>query len=157
MRIAIGSDHRGVAARLRLIGLLERMGHQVVDCGSHGAEAVDYPDIAADVAWRVSRGTVDRGILLCCTGVGMAITANKVAGVRAATCHDEVTAELSRRHNDLNVLCLSAEMLGPEVQDKMIHTWLETPFEGGRHARRLAKITALENPCDDAPRDPSPE
>ena len=158
MRIAIGSDHRGVAARLRLIGLLERMGHQVVDCGSHGADAVDYPDIAADVARRVSRATVDRGILLCCTGVGMAITANKVAGVRAATCHDEVTAELSRRHNDLNVLCLSAEMLGPEVQDKMIHTWLETPFEGGRHARRLAKITALENPCDDAsPRDPAPE
>ena len=157
MRIAIGSDHRGVAARLRLIGLLERMGHQVVDCGSHGADAVDYPDIAADVARRVSHGTVDRGILLCCTGVGMAITANKVAGVRAATCHDEVTAELSRRHNDLNVLCLSAEMLGPEVQDKMIHTWLETPFEGGRHARRLAKIAALENPCDDSARDPSPE
>ena len=88
----------------------------------------------------------------------MAITANKVAGVRAATCHDEVTAELSRRHNDLNVLCLSAEMLGPEVQDKMIHTWLETPFEGGRHARRLAKITALENPCEESSRrDPAPE
>ena len=158
MRIAIGSDHRGVAARLRLIGLLERMGHDVFDCGSHGTEAVDYPDIAADVAGRVSRGTADRGILLCCTGVGMAITANKVPGVRAATCHDEVTAELSRRHNDLNVLCLSAEMLGPEVQDKMIHTWLETPFEGGRHARRLAKITALEGHCEDASRrDPAPE
>jgi ribose 5-phosphate isomerase B len=147
MRIAIGSDHRGVAARLRLIGLLERLGHQAVDCGSHGTEAVDYPDIAADVAGRVSRGDVDRGILLCCTGVGMAITANKVAGVRAATCHDEVTAELSRRHNDLNVLCLSAEMLGQELQDKMIKTWLETPFEGGRHARRVAKIAALEGHC----------
>ncbi|MFM7250191.1 MAG: ribose 5-phosphate isomerase B [Planctomycetaceae bacterium] len=147
MRIAIGSDHRGVAARLRLIGLLERLGHQPVDCGSHGTEAVDYPDIAADVAGRVSRGDVDRGILLCCTGVGMAITANKVAGVRAATCHDEVTAELSRRHNDLNVLCLSAEMLGQELQDKMIKTWLETPFEGGRHARRVAKIAALEGHC----------
>jgi ribose 5-phosphate isomerase B len=157
MRIAIGSDHRGVAARLRIIGLLERMGHEVVDCGSHGTDAVDYPDIAADVAGRVSEGTVDRGILLCCTGVGMAITANKVAGVRAATCHDEVTAEMSRRHNDLNVLCLSAEMVGPEVQDKMLRTWLETPFEGGRHARRLAKITALEHPCDDAGRDPAPE
>jgi len=157
MRIAIGSDHRGVAARLRIIGLLERMGHEVVDCGSHGTDAVDYPDIAADVAGRVSEGTVDRGILLCCTGVGMAITANKVAGVRAATCHDEVTAEMSRRHNDLNVLCLSAEMVGPEVQDKMLRTWLETPFEGGRHARRLAKITALEHPCDDDGRDPAPE
>jgi ribose 5-phosphate isomerase B len=149
MRIAIGSDHRGVAARLRLIGLLERMGHEVTDCGSHGSEAVDYPDIAADVAGRVSHGTADRGILLCCTGVGMAIAANKLSGVRAATCHDEVTAEMSRRHNDLNVLCLSAEMLGPEVQDKMIRTWLSTPFEGGRHARRVAKIAGLETHCDD--------
>ena len=150
MRIAIGSDHRGVAARLRLIGLLERLGHEVVDCGSHGTEAVDYPDIAADVAHRVRHGTVDRGVLLCCTGVGMAIAANKVHGVRAATCHDEVTAEMSRRHNDLNVLCLSAEMLGHELQDKMIQTWLETPFEGGRHARRLAKIEALEPDCGEA-------
>ena len=147
MRIAIGSDHRGVSARLRLGGLLERMGHEVIDCGSHGDEAVDYPDIAADVAGRVSHATVDRGILLCCTGVGMAIAANKLPGVRAATCHDQVTAEMSRRHNDLNVLCLSAEMIGPEVQDKMIHTWLETPFEGGRHARRVAKIMALEPDC----------
>jgi ribose 5-phosphate isomerase B len=148
MRIAIGSDHRGVPARLRLIALLERMGHEVIDCGSHGTDAVDYPDIAADVAGRVSHATVDRGILLCCTGVGMAIAANKVAGVRAATCHDEVTAEISRRHNDLNVLCLSAEMIGPEVQDKMIRTWLETPFDGGRHARRVAKIMSLEPHCD---------
>ena len=148
MRIAIGSDHRGVPARLRLIALLERMGHEVIDCGSHGTDAVDYPDIAADVAGRVSHATVDRGILLCCTGVGMAIAANKVAGVRAATCQDEVTAEMSRRHNDLNVLCLSAEMIGPEVQDKMIRTWLETPFDGGRHARRVAKIMSLEPHCD---------
>jgi ribose 5-phosphate isomerase B len=108
---------------------------------------VDYPDIAADVAGRVSGGTADRGILICCTGVGMAIAANKLAGVRAATCHDEVTAEMSRRHNDLNVLCLSAEMIGPEVQEKIIRTWLTTPFEGGRHARRVAKITALEPHC----------
>ena len=148
MRIAIGSDHRGVPARLRLIALLGRMGHEVIDCGSHGTDAVDYPDIAADVAGRVSHATVDRGILLCCTGVGMAIAANKVAGVRAATCHDEVTAEMSRRHNDLNVLCLSAEMIGPEVQDKMLRTWLETPFDGGRHARRVAKIMSLEPHCD---------
>jgi len=149
MRIAIGSDHRGVAARLRIISLLENMGHQVTDCGSHGAEAVDYPDVAADVAGRVSQGTVDRGILLCCTGVGMAIAANKLPGVRAATCHDEVTAEMSRRHNDLNVLCLSAEMIGPELQEKMLRTWLETPFEGGRHARRVAKIAALEPHCSE--------
>jgi ribose 5-phosphate isomerase B len=147
MRIAIGSDHRGVASRRRMIGLLERLGHEVVDCGSHSEESVDYPDIAADVATRVSRGSVDRGILLCCTGVGMAIAANKVQGVRAATCHDEVTAEMSRRHNDLNVLCLSAEMIGSEEQEKIVRTWLDTAFEGGRHARRVAKISALE-PCD---------
>jgi ribose 5-phosphate isomerase B len=149
LRIAIGSDHRGVAARVRLIGLMERLGNEVVDCGSHGEEAVDYPDVAADVARRVSEGSVDRGILLCCTGVGMAIAANKLPGVRAATCHDEVTAEMSRRHNDLNVLCLSAEMIGPELQEKMLRTWLETPFEGGRHARRVAKIAALEPDCSE--------
>ncbi|MFM8290446.1 MAG: ribose 5-phosphate isomerase B [Planctomycetia bacterium] len=147
MRLAIGSDHRGVAARKRLIGLMERLGNDVVDCGSHGEEAVDYPDVAADVARRVSEGSVDRGILLCCTGVGMAIAANKLPGVRAATCHDEVTAEMSRRHNDLNVLCLSAEMIGADVQEKILRTWLSTPFEGGRHARRVAKITALEPKC----------
>jgi ribose 5-phosphate isomerase B len=147
MRIAIGSDHRGVTSRSRLVGLLERMGHEIVDCGSFGDEAVDYPDVAAEVARRVADGAVDRGILLCCTGVGMAIAANKVAGVRAATCHDEVTAEMSRRHNDLNVLCLSAEMLGPEMQEKVIRTWLATPFEGGRHARRVAKIASLEAEC----------
>jgi ribose 5-phosphate isomerase B len=147
MRIAIGSDHRGVTSRSRLVGLLERMGHEIVDCGSFGEDAVDYPDVAAEVARRVAEGAVDRGILLCCTGVGMAIAANKVAGVRAATCHDEVTAEMSRRHNDLNVLCLSAEMLGPEMQEKVIRTWLATPFEGGRHARRVAKIASLEAEC----------
>ena len=147
MRIAIGSDHRGVDSRLRLVGLLERLGNSVVDCGSHGGNPVDYPDVAADVAERVASGDVDRGILLCCTGVGMAIAANKIPGVRAATCHDEVTAEMSRRHNDLNVLCLSAEMIGPELQDKLIRTWLSTPFEGGRHARRVAKIAALESAC----------
>jgi ribose 5-phosphate isomerase B len=152
MRIAIGSDHRGVQPRQRLIGLLERLGNEVVDCGSFGTEPVDYPDIAADVARRVADGSAERGILLCCTGVGMAIAANKVPGIRAATCHDEVTAEMSRRHNDLNILCLAAEMLGPEMQDKVIRTWLGTPFEGGRHARRVAKIAALEPGCGD----PSP-
>lgn len=150
MRIAIGSDHRGVQTRHRLIGLLERLGHQIADCGSFGDESVDYPDIAADVARRVADGRADRGILLCFSGVGMAIAANKVPSIRAATCHDEVTAEMSRRHNDLNVLCLSAEMIGPEMQEKIIRTWLETPFEGGRHARRVSKIAALEPACGDA-------
>ena len=144
MKIAIGSDHRGVAARRRLIGFLERQGHEITDCGSHDEAAVDYHDVAADVARRVADGQADRGILLCCTGVGMAIAANKVPGVRAATCHDEVAAEMSRRHNDLNVLCLAAEMVGAEQQEKMTEIWLNTGFEGGRHERRLHKITELE-------------
>ena len=144
MKIAIGSDHRGVAARRRLIGFLERQGHEITDCGSHDEAAVDYPDVAADVARRVADGKADRGILLCCTGVGMAIAANKVPGVRAATCHDEVAAEMSRRHNDLNVLCLAAEMVGAEQQEKMTEIWLNTGFEGGRHERRLHKIAELE-------------
>ncbi len=148
MRIAIGSDHRGIQTRHRLIGLIERLGNEVVDCGSFSEESVDYPDIAADVARRVADCTVDRGILMCFSGVGMAIAANKITGIRAATCHDEVTAEMSRRHNDLNVLCLSAEMIGAEMQEKIIRTWLDTPFEGGRHARRVSKIAALEPHCE---------
>ena len=112
---------------------------------SKGPECTSRPSASSTCA--AASGDVDRGILLCCTGVGMAIAANKIPGVRAATCHDEVTAEMSRRHNDLNVLCLSAEMIGPELQDKLIRTWLSTPFEGGRHARRVAKITALESAC----------
>jgi ribose 5-phosphate isomerase B len=144
MRIAVGSDHRGVSARLRLIGLLERIGNTVIDCGCPTTDPVDYPDIAADVAGRVSQGTVDRGILLCCTGVGMAIAANKLPGVRAVTCGDEVTAELSRRHNDLNVLCLSADLMSSRVVERMVRVWIDTEFEGGRHSRRLEKVAEFE-------------
>ncbi|MDA7938641.1 RpiB/LacA/LacB family sugar-phosphate isomerase, partial [Pirellulales bacterium] len=108
-----------------------------------------YPDVAANVSRQVADGSADRGILLCCTGVGMAIAANKIPGIRAATCHDEVAAEMSRRHNDLNVLCLAAEMVGAEQQEKMAEIWLNTDFEGGRHERRLSKIAALEaTACD---------
>ena len=112
--------------------------------GTFSPDAVDYPDIAADVAHKVSRGEVDRGILVCGTGLGMCIAANKVHGVRAAPCHDDITAEMSRRHNDSNILCLSADMLGERLIDRMIEIWLSTPFEGGRHARRVDKITELE-------------
>jgi ribose 5-phosphate isomerase B len=121
------------------------MGHEAVDVGAFSADSVDYPDIAADVGRRVSRSEVDRGILICGTGLGMCIAANKVDGVRAAPCHDDITAELSRRHNDSNVLCLSADLLGERLIDRMIEIWLTTPFEGGRHARRVEKITALEH------------
>lgn len=144
MRIAVGADHRGYAIRPKLIELLKRLGHEVVDMGSTDSNPVDYPDIAAVVGHLVSRGEVDRGILVCGTGLGMCIAANKVPGVRAAPCHDDLTAEMSRRHNDLNILCLSADMLGERLIDRMVEIWLNTPFEGGRHARRVEKIRMLE-------------
>ena len=124
--------------------LCRRLGHEVDRRGHFSADAVDYPDIAAEVARKVSHGEVDRGILVCGTGLGMCIAANKFPGVRAAPCHDDLTAEMSRRHNDSNVLCLSADLLGERLIDRMIEIWLTTPFEGGRHARRVDKITALE-------------
>jgi ribose 5-phosphate isomerase B len=144
MRIAIGSDHRGCAARTKIIELLKRLGHEVTDVGADGPEAVDYPDIAAVAAGQVGSGAVERGILICGSGIGMSIAANKVPGVRAALCHDDLTAEMSRRHNDANMLCLSGDLLGERLIDRMVEIWLSTPFEEGRHARRVEKITALE-------------
>lgn len=144
MRISVGSDHRGVAMRHKIIDLLERLGQEVVDDGASSDEPIDYPDVAAAVARRVSHGEVDRGILICGTGLGMSIAANKFPGVRAAPCHDDLTAELSRRHNDLNVLCLSGDIVGEKIVDRLVETWLNTPFEGGRHARRLGKICSIE-------------
>jgi ribose 5-phosphate isomerase B len=145
MRIAIGSDHRGYHVKSKIIELLKRLNHEALDCGTCSTESVDYPDIAAIVAQKVGSGEVDRGILICGSGIGMCIAANKIPGVRAAPCHDDLTAEMSRRHNDLNVLCLSADMLGEKLIDRMVEIWLSTEFEGGRHARRVEKITQLEH------------
>src|SRR5690606_38873857 len=114
------------------------------DFGPDGPDNVDYPDYAAKVARAVSEGEIERGILICGTGVGMCIVANKFAGVRAAPCHDDLTAEMSRLHNDANVLCLSADLLGERLVNRMVEIWLGTEFEGGRHARRLAKIAEFE-------------
>jgi ribose 5-phosphate isomerase B len=144
MRIAVGSDHRGFAIKSKVVDLLKRLNQEVIDVGPHSSESVDYPDIASVVAKQVSDHSVDRGILICGTGIGMCIAANKFPGVRAAPCHDDLTAEMSRRHNDLNVLCLSADMLGEKLIDRMIDIWLKTEFEGGRHARRVEKIAGLE-------------
>ena len=148
MRIAVGTDHRGYAIRPKVVELVQRLGHEVLDLGAFGPDPVDYPDVAAAVAQKVSRGEVDRGILVCGTGLGMCIAANKFPGVRAAPCHDDLTAEMSRRHNDSNVLCLSADLLGERLIDRMIELWLSTPFEGGRHARRVDKIAELERHHD---------
>jgi ribose 5-phosphate isomerase B len=144
MRIAVGSDHRGFTIKSKVVDLLTQLGHDVVDAGPQTGESVDYPDIASLVAGQVSKHEVDRGILICGTGIGMCIAANKYPGVRAAPCHDDLTAEMSRRHNDLNVLCLSADMLGERLIDRMIEIWLKTEFEGGRHARRVEKIAEIE-------------
>ncbi len=144
MRIAVGSDHRGVELRAKLIAFLEQLGEEVVDAGADGSQPVDYPDVAAAVARKVAGGEVDRGILVCGTGIGMCIAANKIPGVRAAPCHDDITAELTRRHNDLNVLCLSGDLIGEKLADRLVEIWLRTPFEGGRHARRNEKIAKLE-------------
>lgn len=148
MQIAIGSDHRGVVVKSKIIEMLKRLGHQVDDVGTHDSESMDYPDVAADVGRKVGAHTADRGILICGTGIGMSIAANKVPGVRAAPCHDDLTAELSRRHNDLNVLCLSADMLGEKLIDRMVEIWLTTEFEAGRHERRVNKISELEHGLD---------
>ena len=146
MKISIGSDHRGVDVKRQIIDLLRQLGHDVNDTGTQSEESVDYPDIAAEVGRRVSQGESDRGILICGTGIGMAIAANKFPGVRAAPCHDDLTAEMSRRHNDLNILCLSADLLGVKLIDHMVEIWLSTEFDGGRHARRVDKISDLDHP-----------
>jgi ribose 5-phosphate isomerase B len=130
--------------RAKIAEMLANLGQEVVDVGSFEDQPVDYPDVAAAVARRVSSGEVERGILICGTGLGMSIVANKFPGVRAAPCHDDLTAELSRRHNDLNVLCLSGDMLGDRLVDRLIEIWLKTEFEGGRHARRVEKIAEME-------------
>ena len=150
MRISIGSDHRGVDVKRQIHDLLRQLGHEVADVGTQSEESVDYPDIAAEVGRRVSQSEADRGILICGTGIGMAIVANKFSGVRAAPCHDDLTAEMSRRHNDLNVLCLSADLLGVKLIDHMVEIWLSTEFDGGRHARRVEKISELDHQLENA-------
>ncbi len=146
MKIGIASDHRGLQMKNRMLQLLGSVDNveSTVDYGPQDVQSVDYPDFAAMVAKGVSSGEVDRGILICGTGIGMCITANKFSGVRAATCHDSVTAEYSRLHNDTNVLCLSADQLSDQLADQIVRIWLKTEFEQGRHARRLQKIADLE-------------
>jgi len=149
MKIAIGADHRGHNVYKHLCMVLRENGHTLLEmmCQDDGPMC-DYPDRAWPVAQAVATRQADRGILICGTGIGMSIAANKVPGVRAALVHDEVGADLSRRHNDANVLCLSADMVGDRIIDRIVLTWLGTPFEGGRHARRVSKITAIERNID---------
>lgn len=144
MKVALGSDHAGYALKLQVAAWLQREGYEVVDEGTFSDESCDYPDFALGVARRVACGEADRGIAVCATGIGMAMAANKVRGVRAAVCNDLYTARFSRLHNDANVLALGARVVGPGVAEEIVRTWMETPFEGGRHSRRLDKIVDVE-------------
>jgi len=144
MKISVASDHRGYQLKARVAKTLREMGHDVNDAGTHATDSVDYPDYAARVAQQVSTAEVERGILICGTGIGMAIAANKFPGVRAITCPDEGTAEICRRHNDVNVLCLSGDTWAERPIERLLQVWLETSFDGGRHADRLEKIRQIE-------------
>ncbi|MBN1858679.1 ribose 5-phosphate isomerase B [Candidatus Bipolaricaulota bacterium] len=139
MRIAIGNDHTGVELKKRLLTSVLAP-HDVTDLGVHATDSVDYPDQAHLVAERIAAGQADRGILICGTGIGMAMAADKHPGIRAARCDEPFSAELSRLHNDANVLCLGARMLGIEMAERIVEVWLATPFSGGRHTRRVEKI-----------------
>ncbi|HUW57752.1 MAG TPA: ribose 5-phosphate isomerase B [Planctomycetota bacterium] len=144
MKIAVGSDHAAFEHKQYVVRELREAGHEVSELGATSTEPYDYPDAAAAVARAVSGGKVARGVLLCGTGLGMCMTANKVHGIRAAACHDEYTTIMSRSHNDANVLCLGGRVLTPDKAMQLVHLWLKTPFEGGRHTPRLKKITDLE-------------
>ncbi len=144
MKIAIASDHAGVTLKRRIGALLDELRVASQDMGTNGSDPVDYPDYGAKVAEAVSRGDVDRGILVCGSGVGMSIVANKFPGVRAALCSDPQIARTSRAHNDANVLVLGERVLDSEQGLEIVKTWLDTPFDGGRHVARLQKITDLE-------------
>lgn len=147
MRIAIGSDHAGFEQKQEMIGHLEALGHEVTDMGTHSDERVDYPDYAVPVAVAVATGQVDRGILVCGTGIGMALAADKVAGVRACSITSPEFASLARQHNDLNVICLSGRFVDFDVNRQIVDAFLTQSFDGGRHALRIAKVMQLDPDC----------
>jgi ribose 5-phosphate isomerase B len=142
--IALGADHAGFILKQDLNTWLIEHGYRVIDFGTHSTDSVDYPDFAALVARSVQEGDAGQGVLVCGSGIGMAIAANKVAGVRAAVAGDVDTARLSRQHNDANVLALGARSTSPQQAMAIVEAWLETPFEGGRHARRVGKLAELD-------------
>jgi len=148
MKVAIGSDHRGFDIKQQIIAIATELGHECIDVGTGDNNPVDYPDLAYLAATAISKKEADRAILTCATGIGMCMAANKVKGIRAALCHDELSAQISRDHNDANVLCLSADQVGVVLLRKMVEVWLSTEFSGGRHERRVKKIEAIEEGKD---------
>jgi ribose 5-phosphate isomerase B len=143
-RIAIGSDHRGFALKELIMPFLQKAGHTYQDFGCYNTKPVDYPDIAQKVGQAVMSGNFDQGILICDTGIGMCIAANKIKGIRAALGHNTFAAQRARQHNDANILCLRAEDIDTETALEIVKTFLTTDFEGGRHLQRVNKIRALE-------------
>jgi ribose 5-phosphate isomerase B len=144
MRIAVGADHAGYLLKEHLKQTLQRLGHEVEDFGTHAEDSVDYPPICAAVGRAVAAGQADRGVVIGGSGQGEQIASNKVPGIRAALCNDLYTARLSRAHNDANVLAIGGRIVAPELADEIVALWLATPFEGGRHARRVQQVMDLE-------------
>jgi ribose 5-phosphate isomerase B len=146
MRVAIGADHAGFEMKRDLAGYVAQQGHEVIDLGTHSPAPVDYPDTAEAVATAVRNGQADRGLLICGSGAGVAVAASKFPGIRAAVCHDTYTARQAVEHDDVNVLCLGARVIGPDLARSLVETFLAAGFSGDeRHLRRLAKIDAIEN------------
>lgn len=145
-RIAVGSDHAGFELKNLLANHLRQLGHEVTDLGTHGPDRVDYPDFGAAVGRAVAAGEVDFGVCVCGSGIGIAMAANKIPGVRAATVHDATSARLTREHNDANVICFGERLTGPQVALDALDAFLNASFEGGRHAERIAKLDALLAP-----------
>jgi len=143
MQIALGSDHRGLDLKHFLLSSLADQGHACQDFGCQDKQSCDYPDFAQEVTGAVSSGRFDFGILICSTGIGMSIAANKVTGIRAALCNDLFTARRARQHNDANVLCMGGDIIGPGLAGDIVRTFLQETFEGGRHTRRLDKVRSL--------------
>lgn len=144
MKVILSADHAGVTIRNEIIGLLEELGLEYEDTGCQGSGSVDYPDYALPAAERVANGEFDRGILICGTGIGMSIAANKVKGIRCALTHDVYSAKLTRQHNNSNMIALGERVIGPGLAREIVKAWLETDFEGGRHERRVDKIIKYE-------------
>ena len=144
MKISIASDHGGYALKQELIAYLQEKGHDVTDFGCHDTSSCDYPDFGEAAARAVASGACERGIVVCTTGIGISISANKVKGIRCALCSEPYSAEMTRRHNDANMLALGAGIVGPNLAERIVETFLTTGFEGGRHARRVGLIARME-------------
>jgi len=144
VKIAVGCDHAGFGLKEEVVGFLKSLGLDFVDCGTNGTQSVDYPDFGQKVSGLVSSGKVERGILICGTGIGMSMVANKFPNVRASLCNDLFSAKMSRLHNDANVLVMGGRVIGKDLAYEIVKTWMTTPFEGDRHVRRLNKIKKIE-------------